>query len=356
MSSAALQAAPHQPTSVGSHSPIAPASSGRPYTGGSSQSRDGYYTQNAANASPSSARRPTRRPSGNGGPNDPQEAQYYAPSGSSSQPAPIASRNSTSHYPSSPPVTAAAPSGYPTMAPGDHQRGVPPVVSARTSSNRTAAQAAATAADRTRRTAYPTESSSSPRQASGDNQQDRGDRQRSNGNTQVNGEDPAIAAATAATRARRRAQQSPGDAIPHRPSGSREPRASQSASTVARQAAAQSPSGPTREPSAVINRVVVSKPEVDLDRERERMAEAVPSSPLTQTTPGGLALVGDGGVDDGGRGGSRSRHDHGAGSGKREKNSKFGDYYLGNTLGEGEFGKVKMGWKQEGGVQVWVFV
>jgi protein-serine/threonine kinase len=25
---------------------------------------------------------------------------------------------------------------------------------------------------------------------------------------------------------------------------------------------------------------------------------------------------------------------------------------LGNTLGEGEFGKVKMGWKQEGGVQV----
>jgi hypothetical protein len=25
---------------------------------------------------------------------------------------------------------------------------------------------------------------------------------------------------------------------------------------------------------------------------------------------------------------------------------------LGNTIGEGEFGKVKLGWKQEGGVQV----
>jgi protein-serine/threonine kinase len=29
---------------------------------------------------------------------------------------------------------------------------------------------------------------------------------------------------------------------------------------------------------------------------------------------------------------------------------------LGNTLGEGEFGKVKMGWKQEGGVQVSIFM
>ncbi|OAA55319.1 Serine/threonine-protein kinase KIN4 [Niveomyces insectorum RCEF 264] len=52
-------------------------------------------------------------------------------------------------------------------------------------------------------------------------------------------------------------------------------------------------------------------------------------------------------ADDGRRGG-RSRHDHS----KREKQIKFGDYILGNTIGEGEFGKVKLGWKQEGGVQV----
>lgn len=102
----------------------------------------------------------------------------------------------------------------------------------------------------------------------------------------------------------------------------------------------------------VLNQVIISKPEVDLDRERERMAEAIPSSPPSEQTPrgGGLAVVGSEGVEDNARG-SRSRHDH-TSSGKREKNSKFGDYYLGNTLGEGEFGKVKMGWKQEGGVQV----
>ncbi|KAH6692642.1 serine/threonine-protein kinase KIN4 [Plectosphaerella plurivora] len=51
--------------------------------------------------------------------------------------------------------------------------------------------------------------------------------------------------------------------------------------------------------------------------------------------------------DDGRRGG-RSRHEQG----KREKAVKFGDYILGNTIGEGEFGKVKLGWKQAGGVQV----
>jgi protein-serine/threonine kinase len=105
----------------------------------------------------------------------------------------------------------------------------------------------------------------------------------------------------------------------------------------------------SREASEVLNRVIISKPEVDIEREQERMREAVPSSPNAQSTPGGLSVVGSEGVEDSARG-SRSRHDHS--SSKTSKNSKFGDYYLGNTLGEGEFGKVKMGWKQEGGVQV----
>lgn len=35
---------------------------------------------------------------------------------------------------------------------------------------------------------------------------------------------------------------------------------------------------------------------------------------------------------------------------KREKYIKFGEYIFGNIIGEGEFGKVKFGWKQEGGV------
>lgn len=112
-----------------------------------------------------------------------------------------------------------------------------------------------------------------------------------------------------------------------------------------------SPSGLSREASEVLNRVVISKPEVDIEREKARMAEAIPSSPTAHSTPGGLSVVGSEGVEDSARG-SRSRHDHGASSSRREKNSRFGEYFLGNTLGEGEFGKVKMGWKQEGGVQV----
>ena len=44
---------------------------------------------------------------------------------------------------------------------------------------------------------------------------------------------------------------------------------------------------------------------------------------------------------------ARSRHDHS----RREKHTRFGEYILGNTIGEGEFGKVKLGWKP-GGVQV----
>jgi protein-serine/threonine kinase len=108
--------------------------------------------------------------------------------------------------------------------------------------------------------------------------------------------------------------------------------------------------GPIRDTSDVLSRLVVSQPEVDLERERERMAEAVPraytgdaSSPVASPNP-----VASEGVDEG-RAGERRRQDH---SSKREKTTKFGEYFLGNTLGEGEFGKVKMGWKQEGGVQV----
>ncbi|KAG0651486.1 Serine threonine-kinase kin4 [Hyphodiscus hymeniophilus] len=366
MSSAALQSAPHQPTTVGSQSPVPATSSSRPYTAGSSQSRDPYYNQTPTNASPSSTRRPSRRPSGNGATsnNNPQQTQYYSPAGGA--PTSTMPPRSTSNHASPTIATTAPSSGYTSMAPGDHQRGVPPIVSPRTSSNRTAAQAAASAADRSSRRGYTNEATSSPRQAqTGDGQQARGDRQRSNGNAQTNGADSlgteeAIAAANAAARSRRRTQQTPADTLPHRPSGGREPRATNSASAVASRqvmstTGTSSPSGLSREASEVLNRVVVSKPEVDIERERERMAEAVPLSPTaaSQNTPiGALSVVPGDGVEDGGRGASRSRHDHAASSGKREKNSRFGEYFLGNTLGEGEFGKVKMGWKQEGGVQV----
>src|SRR3954447_25263473 len=148
MSSAALQSAPHQPTTVGSHSPVPATASNRPYTAGSSQSRDPYYNQTPTNASPSSTRRPSRRPSGNGtSSNNQQQTQYYSPSGST--PTSGAPRGTSSNQAS--PTIAPVPSGYQTMAPGDHRAGVPPIVSPRTSSNRNAAHAAATTADRSDR-------------------------------------------------------------------------------------------------------------------------------------------------------------------------------------------------------------
>lgn len=232
------------------------------------------------------------------------------------------------------------------MAPGDHQRGVPPIVSERTSSNRPnpAIAAAASATNRSsssRRGEHTNEQRprDSPRRAQSQEDQYH---ERRNIQTNGTGNEDAAAAANAATRARRRAQQSP-EALPHRPSGSREQRPSQSSSNAQSRShpvGTNSPAELSHEASEVLNRVMVSDPKVDLERERERMAEAVPSSaaapPVIQEAPRQ----------------QRSRHDHTANSGKREKNTKFGEYYLGNTLGEGEFGKVKMGWKSEGGVQV----
>ncbi|TGJ86411.1 hypothetical protein E0Z10_g2352 [Xylaria hypoxylon] len=121
-------------------------------------------------------------------------------------------------------------------------------------------------------------------------------------------------------------------------------------------AASASSKQPSREASAVLNRVIVSQPEVDLDRERERRQEAQPHPTSTRqyghddtddaAAPPPVVHMHE--AQDESRRGGRSRHDHS----KREKLSRFGDYYLGNTIGEGEFGKVKLGWKQDGGDQV----
>jgi protein-serine/threonine kinase len=113
--------------------------------------------------------------------------------------------------------------------------------------------------------------------------------------------------------------------------------------------AAPAPPAPlTRENSEVIKRVVVSNPVVDIAREEERMAEARPAPVASDTSSGaGLALVGSEGVDDS----ARRRQDYSKQSSRR-KDVQFGEYMLGQTLGEGEFGKVKLGWKKDGSVQV----
>lgn len=46
----------------------------------------------------------------------------------------------------------------------------------------------------------------------------------------------------------------------------------------------------------------------------------------------------------------RSRQDYGTRN--QRGTAKFGDFILGNTIGEGEFGKVKLGWRQDSNAQV----
>ena len=147
--------------------------------------------------------------------------------------------------------------------------------------------------------------------------------------------DDAVAAAAAASRSKRRNPPSP--ETPQKTAGSRD--ANRSATNT----------GLPREESTVLRRDIVTDPTVDVAREQERLAEAQPQANVTPVT--GLGLVSGDGVDDGGRGAGRSRQDFSATTNRR-KDVKFGEYILGQTLGEGEFGKVKLGWKKDGTVQV----
>ena len=87
---------------------------------------------------------------------------------------------------------------------------------------------------------------------------------------------------------------------------------------------------------AVLNRVVISDPEIDIKREEERIEEINPGASLEEAVPKG----------------TKRRQDFSANTSKRKDGAKFGEYILGQTLGEGEFGKVKLGWKKDGSVEV----
>ncbi|KAI1497668.1 hypothetical protein F5X99DRAFT_359171 [Biscogniauxia marginata] len=324
MSSAALQSA-HQPASLpalNSHSPAA-SSTHRQYTPAQSPSReDRYVNRDNPNSSPASSSRPSRGPS----------EKYPEQSQSSS----MASRTALAS-----PVPVAGTSADYDKSTSSRRRNEPPVAPPRTSSTQhgSGSRRAARAEER---------AANSPRRNGGDS-----NRSGTNGLS-----DPSrLPFEEQSSRSRRAASQHIAGEPTQRPASNRDHRQTVTTTMPVRardQSSASSSRQPSREASEVLNRVIVSQPEDDLEREQERLDESQPhreSHRRTEddddpTAPPPVVARSDSQED--GQRGARSRHDHS----KREKAQKFGDYYLGNTIGEGEFGKVKLGWKQDGGVQV----
>ncbi|KAL8732436.1 MAG: hypothetical protein Q9181_003956 [Wetmoreana brouardii] len=170
---------------------------------------------------------------------------------------------------------------------------------------------------------------------------DAGDRER---------EGNALPTAAAAARSRRRGPASPEG--PQRATSTRESGAhaspenmqSRSTSHGVMSATATSGSRGHGDEGHIINRVVVTDPAVDIMREQERLAEAIP----------GLEISGSSRVNDATPEAAQRRRDYSssATTSSSKKETNFGGYILGKTLGEGEFGKVKLGWRRDGSVQV----
>ncbi|CAN8101148.1 unnamed protein product [Discula destructiva] len=336
MSSAALQSAPHTTaTSVASLSspPLLASSSSpsgssrqqqQPYQSSSSSSaRDPYHAavQNST-SSPSASKRPSRKPTdgptaGSKGdpashPNEPMSTRAALAS-----PVPV---NTTYDRPSS----------------SDRRKNMPSSIPPRTSSQQAPGGTGNGSSSRKQPSQGGAERSGSQRydgaeangQASGSSQAYQDDRSRKSGYS--NGQ-----------------EQSQRQAGTQR-DGSRQAAPPVSMPVRSQSTASSAHTGPSREASEILNSMVVSAPEEDPERERERaaMSQQHRSGALEEAAP----LVSTSSEQHGEepRRGGRSRHDFS----KREKHTKFGEYILGNTIGEGEFGKVKLGWKQEGGIQV----
>ncbi|GAB1310013.1 Serine/threonine-protein kinase KIN4 [Madurella fahalii] len=316
----ALQTVSHQPTSVPvlSTPPLssAPLSNRQYPSTHSSPTREGpgyHAIQQPSGTSPASTSRdPSRQP---GATND-------------SQPGTNSPMSSRAAIASPVPVPVSSTPGSPDQHnfAANQRRNMPAVVPPRTSSSRRAQ-----AGDR------PTDS---PRRTHADSGRD--------ANGRIDASDDAAAQSSRS----RRANQSSQEQQHHRPNGARDGRSNPSTTMPIHSPPTNSNSGkgPTREASEILNSILISQPEVDIEREKERLALAQPHQITSMhgddAAPPPVVAMADTGEET--RRGGRSRHDHS----RREKQTKFGEYILGNTIGEGEFGKVKLGWKQEGGVQV----
>ena len=294
MSSAALHAASYQ-QNLASPPPLGP-SSNRPYSSHSSTAEaNNALNSNTAAASPSSRRPPSRKTSGNGNGNGNGNGHYNL----SDPNAAVTSRSNMPHH-----------SHY-TSPPADRSSG-PPVAPPRTSSNQQGG---------TSRRAH----ASSERVAQHSS--------RSGARADTNG------ASENGHRHQRGADSHFAQDLTGRPNENRDNRGATTVMPIRTQNASNTK--PSRDANENLVKAVA---QAEDPHARTRQApsaheDAAATPPNVNTSPAN---------DE--RRAARSRHDY---SNRTHKgNAKFGDFILGNTIGEGEFGKVKLGWKQDSSEQV----
>lgn len=365
---ATMQVASHQsqpPVGPGSYAANPSSTSRHQYSQQSPPPTDHRRSHSNTRSSPHSSRRPSRRPSGNT-----TQPSNYDPSQPSNYQSPPSSQLSASNTPRLPDLPntshnsplALASSSPPTnqqqQSRREHrgqpsQQGGPPISPPpRTSSNswgqNTGLPSGGPLADRSATSRYQghayEDRPSSSRQVQDVQQSAEGSGAPLNGREQESTKD-ASAAAAGAARSRRRVPASPEG--PQRATSTRERGAQQSGAAVQSRSASHvaSPAltpGSARGDGQVINRVVVDDPAIDLRREEQRQLESVPGLGTNNAAANEVPKA------------TPRRQDHTASSTNsgRRKDTKFGEYMLGQTLGEGEFGKVKLGWKKDGSVQV----
>lgn len=322
-----------------------PAESGRGSTGG--------RTPNSAQNS----RRPSRRPSGN----NPQSNTDGAPQGHYQSP--TASYPSGSDTPQNPDMSASTHvSPVPSMKntspsyarPRREQRtqldqpaGPPIPPPPRTSSNnpRSNEQNVPANVSVTNRTGGNNQNRSSDNRQFSSRDADQAPSRNREGHSRIEREREAPNATAPAARSRRRGPTSPDG--PRRATSTRDPGPHvPPENTQGRSTSHGLMPGTSRgfgDEGQIINRVVVTDPAVDIGREQERLAEAIP----------GLDISGNGGTEHATPDNQQRRRDYSSSAtSSSKKETNFGGYILGKTLGEGEFGKVKLGWRRDGSVQV----
>ncbi|EEP82249.1 hypothetical protein UREG_07114 [Uncinocarpus reesii 1704] len=232
------------------------------------------------------------------------------------------------------PATATVTSNTQSSRPGlSDILGGPPIPPPRTSSNNKSRASPTSSASPNDRTG----SSKNKRREERREREDR-DREHGSGQRERPKDD------TSTSKPRRKAPPSPEG--PRRAASTREQRAHGPTAMESRSEAAMGPSsfltGPANHDNTVTNRVVMTEPEEFALRERQRQVEAQAARVYNDTLDGGAGSAETGRP-------AKSRHDY---SQTAHKETTFGDYILGQTLGEGEFGKVRLGWKRDGSVQV----